>query len=101
MVTTDEMFETITKTWDTLVMPTPPNEFGNDQTTYDYVNALCTCIEDLAKRANEYEAKAQRLADANIRQTNIILKLRQDLQDIRTQGVPALDTKETEDTDAA
>lgn len=49
------------------------------ETDLQYILVLRQTIRDLSRRANEFEALAQTLAEANVRQTKIIEKLRADI----------------------
>lgn len=87
-VNMDEIFGAVTKAWDTMLIPTPPEDFANDSLTFDYSNKMQELVKDLVLRANEMEAKAQKLAEANVRQMKIIGDLRAEIWDAKLKEIP-------------
>lgn len=87
-VNMDEIFGTVTKAWDTMFIPTPPEDFANDELTFDYSNKMQELVKDLVLRANEMEAKAQKLAEANVRQMKIIGDLRAEIWNAKLKEIP-------------
>lgn len=75
------------KAWDELIVPSEPENWepGSDKTTWDYVGLLQQTIRDLAKTANEHESVSQNLAEANVRQSHIISKLRAEITGLRVK----------------
>lgn len=74
----DARMRVITAAWDEMVIPPMPD--GPDEEVYPrYIQTLKDALKDLAQRSNMMEGAAQSLAEANVRQTKIIAKLRNDL----------------------
>lgn len=69
----------ITTMWDSLVVP----ERKPDEPVELYVVRLRDTIKEVAAQSNRFEGAAQSLAEANVRQSKIIAKLRGELTRIR------------------
>lgn len=77
-VVAGQKMRAITDMWDSLIIP-PMSDGPDDEVYPRYVQTLKDIITDLAKTSNQFEGAAQALAEANVRQTKIITKLRADV----------------------
>lgn len=95
-VNMDEIFGTVTRTWDTMFIPSPPKlDPGLDSQTVasykawtKYSNEMYDLVISISERSNQQEAVAQKLAEANVRQTKIIQELREELFDLKVKTLP-------------
>lgn len=68
----------VMQAWDDLVIPEMPD--GPDEEVFPrYITTLKEALRDTAAEANKNEAMSQNLAAANVRQTEIISKLRAEI----------------------
>lgn len=95
-VSMDDAYVTVTQAWNNMLLPTPPDDFGNDQATFDYVSRLTAIIQELVEKANKYEYETQKLAEANVRQTKIIQGLRNELFRYKSVGLALHNLNESE-----
>lgn len=95
-VNMDEIFGTVTKTWDTMFIPSPPKlDPGRDSQSLEsfrawtkYSNEMYDLVVSISERANQQEAVAQKLAEACVRQTKIIQELREELFNLKVKTLP-------------
>lgn len=72
----------VMQAWDDLLIP----EFSGAESTNElcqYIEELKDVIRELGKAVNLQEATSQSLAQANVRQTKIVAKLRSEMNDLR------------------
>lgn len=79
----DNAFNAVSRAWDDLFLPVPPEDFGNDKSTWDYVNKLIETAREFAVETNKQTTVAQDLARANVRQTELVQKLRAQVADLK------------------
>lgn len=72
----------ITTMWDSLLVPVRPIvpwHHPDVEKLQDHITLLESTCKELAEKSNQFEGAAQSLAEANVRQTRIIGKLRSDV----------------------
>lgn len=80
-----QRMKAITDMWDSLAIP----QRKQGEQDWDYIQRLIEAGGELAQKVNQFEGAAQSLAEANVRQTNIIAKLRADLVRVKTKWLEA------------
>lgn len=89
----DGAFLAVRSAWMALAVPPMPSELQDADTYVDgdfpgdsamrYIGVLQAAVRDVAKQSNEHEGVAQLMAEANVRQTKIISRLRDDVMKLQ------------------
>lgn len=84
-VANEQRMAAITNMWDSTVVPEEPEGLAGDLSVEHlaYIEKLQSTIVELAASANRFEGAAQSLAQALVRQTKIIAKLRTDALNLK------------------